>query len=170
VVDVCDEPPLNPIVASVEAAGLSGLDLERCARRPHSTLMEIHPPGDEAGHACAPQLLDKYQPPAVVFIAKTGPNANGVPHSITGTAKHQDETGHAFHLAESAKARGIVTIGVGEGGNKIGNGRIYDAARQRQPYGLKCQCDCGDGGVPVTATDVLISASVSNWGAYGIAA
>jgi hypothetical protein len=77
-----------------------------------------------------------------VFIEKTGPNAKGVHHSIMGTAKNPDETGHAFHLAEAAKARGIVTIGVGDGGNEIGNGLIYDAARQIQPYGLKCQCDC----------------------------
>jgi hypothetical protein len=62
--------------------------------------------------------------------------------SIMGTAKNPDETGHAFHLAEAAKARGIVTIGVGDGSNEIGNGLIYDAARQIQPYGLKCQCDC----------------------------
>jgi hypothetical protein len=62
-----------------------------------------------------------------------------------GTAKNPDETGHAFHLAEAAKARSIVTIGVGDGGSEIGNGLIYDAARQIQPYGLKCQCDCEDG-------------------------
>jgi hypothetical protein len=51
-----------------------------------------------------------------VFIEKTGPNAKGVHHSIMGTAKNPDETGHAFHLAEAAKARGIITIGVGDGG------------------------------------------------------
>jgi hypothetical protein len=167
---VCDEPHLDPIVASVEAAGISVLDAERFERRPHSTLLEIHPPGNEADHVFATQLLDTYQPKAVVFIEKTGPNAKGVHHSIMGTAKNPDETGHAFHLAEAAKARGIVTIGVGDGGNEIGNGLIYDAARQIQPYGLKCRCDCEDGVVTVTATDILISASVSNWGAYGIAA
>ena len=106
----------------------------------------------------------------MVFIEKTGPNAKGVHHSIMGTAKNPDETGHAFHLAAAAKARDIVTIGVGDGGNEIGNGLIYDAARQIQPYGLTCQCPCTDGVVTVTATDVLVSASISNWGAYGIAA
>jgi hypothetical protein len=60
VVYVCDEPHLNPTVASVEAAGISVLDPERFERRPHSTLIEIHPPGDEAGQLFATELLDKY--------------------------------------------------------------------------------------------------------------
>lgn len=167
---ICDEPHREPIVASVEAAGMSILDAERFAQRPHSALLEIHPPGDAPGQAFATYLLDTYQPKAVVFIEKTGPNAKGVHHSIMGTAKNPEETGHAFHLAEAAKAREIVTIGVGDGGNEIGNGLMYDAARQIQPYGERCQCPCGDGVITVTATDVLVSASVSNWGAYGIAA
>jgi hypothetical protein len=167
---VCDEHHRGPIVASVEAAGMSVLDHERFEQRPHSALLEIHPPGDDAGKAYAAQLLDRYQPRAVVFIEKTGPNARGVHHSITGTAKDPSETGHAFYLADLARERGIVTIGVGDGGNEIGNGLIYDAARQIQPYGRRCRCPCEDGVITVTRTDVLVSASISNWGAYGIAA
>ena len=167
---VCDELHLDPIVATVQAAGISVLDEERFEQRPHSTLVEIHPPGNEAGQLFATHLLDKYQPTAVVFIEKTGPNAKGIHHSIMGTAKDPEETGHAFHLAEAAQARGILTIGVGDGGNEIGNGVMYEAARDIQPYGHKCQCPCEDGVVTVTKTDVLVSASVSNWGAYGIAA
>lgn len=34
----------------------------------------------------------------------------------------------------------------------------------------KCNCGCGGGIAPATRTDVLITAAVSNWGAYGIAA
>ena len=47
---------------------------------------------------------------------------------------------------------------------------IYEAVRRIQPYGATCRCPCGDGVATVTATDVLVSASISNWGAYGIAA
>ncbi len=170
VVYVCDEPHVDPIVATVQATGLSVIDQERFEQRPHSTLVEIHPPGSEQGKHFAATLLDRYQPKAVVFVEKTGPNAQGVHHSITGTAKDPDETGHAFRLADLARERGIVTIGVGDGGNEIGNGMIYEAVREIQPYGATCQCPCGDGVATVTATDVLVSASISNWGAYGIAA
>jgi hypothetical protein len=167
---VCDAPHHDPIAASVEAVGISVLDQERFEHRPHSTVIEHYPPGPERGKPFAAELLDTYQPQAVMFIEKTGPNAKGVHHSITGTAKHPDETGHAFHLADLARERGILTIGVGDGGNEIGNGMIYDAARQIQPYGMQCQCPCEDGVITVTSTDVLVSAGISNWGAYGVAA
>lgn len=167
---VCDEPHRDPIVATVEAAGLSVIDAERFERRPHTALVETHPPGREAGERFAGDLLDRFRPAAVVFIEKTGPNAKGVHHTILGTAKDPAETGHAFFLADLARQRGIATIGVGDGGNEIGNGLIYEAVRKIQPYGARCRCPCGDGLATVTATDVLVSASVSNWGAYGIAA
>jgi hypothetical protein len=170
VVYVCDAPHRDPVVASVEAAGISVLDQERFEHRPHSTVLEIHPPGADQGRSFATTLLETYRPQAVVFIEKTGPNARGVHHSIMGSAKDPNETGHAFYLADLAKERGIITIGVGDGGNEIGNGMIYDAVRRIQPYGATCRCPCGDGVATVTATDVLVSASISNWGAYGIAA
>jgi hypothetical protein len=170
VIYVCDEAHVDPIVSTVQATGLSVIDQERFEQRPHSTLVERHPPGAEQGKRFAATLLDRYQPKVVVFIEKTGPNARGVHHSIMGTAKNPDETGHAFYLADLARERGIGTIGVGDGGNEIGNGVIYEAVRKIQPYGATCQCPCGDGVATVTATDVLVSASISNWGAYGIAA
>ncbi|MGH7320481.1 MAG: glutamate cyclase domain-containing protein [Candidatus Rokuibacteriota bacterium] len=167
---VCDEPHRDPIVATVEAAGLSVIDAERFERRPHTALVETHPPGREAGARFARDLLDRVRPAAVVFIEKTGPNAKDVHHTILGTAKDPGETGHAFFLADLARQRGIATLGVGDGGNEIGNGLIYEAVRTIQPYGARCRCPCGDGLATVTPTDVLVSASVSNWGAYGIAA
>ncbi len=37
-------------------------------------------------------------------------------------------------------------------------------------YGARCQCPCGDGMATTLKTDVLVLASVSNFGAYGICA
>jgi D-glutamate cyclase len=66
--------------------------------------------------------------------------------------------------------RGVFSVGIGDAGNEIGFGRITDAVRQIQPYGARCQCECGDGMATVTPTDVLVVAAVSNWGAYGVEA
>jgi hypothetical protein len=57
--------------------------------------------------------------------------------------------------------QGIPSIGIGDGGNEIGMGNLYEVVRQtpnlpRQPT--------------VTRVDQLIIASVSNWGAYGLVA
>jgi hypothetical protein len=159
---VCDPDHVDPIVATVEAAGISVIDAERLERRPHTTVIEQYPLGPEAGRPFARQLLDRYQPKAVVFIEKTGPNTRGTHHSITGTEKNAQEIGHAYHLAELAREQGIFTLGVGDGGNEVGNGVIREAVERIQPHGPTVAC--------ATSTDVLISAGVSNWGAYGAAA
>ena len=47
---------------------------------------------------------------------------------------------------------------------------IKDAVRRYVPFGERCQCPCGGGIAPEQPVDALVVASVSNWGAYGIAA
>jgi hypothetical protein len=58
---------------------------------------------------------------------------------------------------------GLTTIGIGDGGNEIGMGKIpWDVIRNNIPGGAKVACR-----VP---TDHLLVAGISNWGAYGLAA
>jgi D-glutamate cyclase len=57
----------------------------------------------------------------------------------------------------------ITTIGIGDGGNEIGMGKIaWDLIRRNIPNGGLVACR-----VP---TDYLIVCGISNWGAYGLAA
>src|SRR5262249_31111040 len=57
----------------------------------------------------------------------------------------------------------ITTIGIGDGGNEIGMGKIpWHVIRRNIPGGGLVACR-----VP---TDHLIACGVSNWGAYGLAA
>jgi D-glutamate cyclase len=75
-----------------------------------------------------------------------------------------DRTSPAHLLFEAAKLQpGLTTIGIGDGGNEIGMGKIpWDVIRRNIPNGAKVACR--------VATDYLIVAGVSNWGAYGLAA
>ncbi len=69
----------------------------------------------------------------------------------------------AHLLVEEAHRQGITTIGIGDGGNEIGMGKIpWETIRRNIPGGAVVACR-----VP---TDYLIVAGVSNWGAYGLAA
>jgi hypothetical protein len=71
----------------------------------------------------------------------------------------------AHLLFERAKEwdRGLVTLGIGDGGNEIGMGKVpWDVIRRNIPNGGLTACR-----VPV---DHLVVAGVSNWGAYGLAA
>jgi hypothetical protein len=74
-----------------------------------------------------------------------------------------DHTAPAHFLIEAAPRWGAKTIGIGDGGNEIGMGKIpWETIRRNIPNGAVIACR-----VP---TDYLIVAGVSNWGAYGLAA
>jgi D-glutamate cyclase len=167
---LAEERNLGPVVAAVEAAGLAVVDQETFDRRGGCALAIPLPLGHEAGARAADDLFARYRPAAVVFIEKGGPNSKGVFHSIMGTGRGPEQMANAHLLADKAKQLGVVSIGVGDGGNEIGCGVILDAVQRIQPYGRVCQCPCGGGIATIATCDVLVMASVSNWGAYGIAA
>jgi hypothetical protein len=74
-------------------------------------------------------------------------------------------TSPAHRLFEEARRQTprITTLGIGDGGNEIGMGKIaWDVIRKNIPNGGLVACR-----VP---TDHLIVCGISNWGAYGLAA
>jgi hypothetical protein len=89
-------------------------------------------------------------------------------HDRCHTARARDITDHmapAHHLFEAAARErpGLTTIGIGDGGNEIGMGKVpWATIRRNIPNGAVIACR-----VPA---DHLIVAGVSNWGAYALAA
>jgi hypothetical protein len=70
---------------------------------------------------------------------------------------------HLLMEGAAQDAPRVTTIGIGDGGNEIGMGRIpWDVIRRNVPAGGLVACR-----IP---TDHLIVCGVSNWGAYGLAA
>ena len=98
------------------------------------------------------------------FLASVPPEHQDRCHTMRG----RDITATmspAHRLFEVAvrKEHGIVTIGIGDGGNEIGMGKIpWSVIRRNIPNGAMVGCR-----IP---TDHLIVCGVSNWGAYGLAA
>lgn len=140
------------------------------AQRGGCALALPFPLGPDEGRAFAEDLFARFDPAAVVFVEKAGPNRNGVFHSIMGTGRPAEIMANAHFLEEIARRRGVPTVGIADGGNEIGGGEIAEAVSEIQPYGRKCQCPCEGGVGTVVGADVLVMASVSNWGAYGVAA
>jgi len=166
---VCESFHGGPIAASSEAAGVGVRSLD-VALRNHVGGAIVTTPGD-AGEVAAwsEKLLDELKPKAIVAIERLGPNAKGVIHGSTGLATKPITD--SSPLFDAAARRGILSIGIGDAGNEIGFGRIYDDVRTIQdPWGHTCQCPCHDGMATIVPTDILIVAAVSNWGAYGIEA
>ncbi len=168
---------LDSISAVVQCAGLSVVTVEQAKaaqeKEKHgqtSVACLIPFTEDNAeGEAEAHRLMCEFDPAFVMCVEKAGFNENKIYHNMRG---HDYSPGRARvdYLVEEAKKRGVYTVGVGDGGNEIGMGAIVDAVRKYVKYGEECQCGCGGGMAAVTATDLLLTASVSNWGCYAICA
>lgn len=164
---VSEERNLPAVVASCSAAGLLVSDSQLLGVR-HGTVVTAPFTVDPAiARTEAERLMDKWTPRAVIAVEKLGPNAKGEFHSLQGINCTSD-TAKVHHLFEVAAERDIFSMGIGDGGNEIGCGLIYDDTRRIVPAGAVCQCPCQDGMATVVSASVLVIASTSNWGAYGI--
>jgi hypothetical protein len=89
-------------------------------------------------------------------------------HDRCHTMKGRDITAtmspaHWLFEAAGGQEPRITTIGIGDGGNELGMGKIpWDVIRRNIPGGAVVACR--------VAADHLIVCGISNWGAYGLAA
>ena len=163
-----EERCLGPTLASCKAANLSLSD--EIENRMHQGYFLSLPEGEDGALENCIEILDKFMPKAIIAIEKTGPNLKGVFHTVRGYEVKSETQLHVYHLIEEAKKRGVLTIGIGDGGNEIGCGLIFEDVKKMLRWGEICQCPCQGGVATYVATDVLLAVAISNWGAYGIAA
>lgn len=111
----------------------------------------------EKGFDCE-SVLDEYSPAALISIERCGENINGDYANMRGVsiAEHTADIDKLFDLALK---KGIYTVGVGDGGNEIGMGNLKDIISDELSL-VPCKTEVSD----------LVIATISNWGAYGIAA
>lgn len=100
---------------------------------------------------------------------KQGMNSKGIPHTVSGTSR-AGERCKVDLICNAMRKQGKLTIGVGDGGNEIGFGKIYKETCALIKDSDKCRCGCGGGIITVTATDLLYPVAISNWGCYAIVA
>lgn len=158
----------EPIAASCEAIGLGVRPLEIARKIPYAAAVESFPI-DESASDRAQELLSTLEPKAIISVEALGVNSKGVAHSSTGLPAMEGRA-RFEHLISAAREADILTIGIGDNGNEIGFGLIAEEVRRIKPFGRECRCPCGGGIATVDACDILITAAVSNWGAYGLSA
>ena len=106
---------------------------------------------------CA-NLLSRLSPSFLVSIERCGYNTEGYQGNSLG--ENIDRwTAPLSLLFEEAQRRGYLTVGIGDGGNEIGMGKLKDMIREKLHL-IPCRTSC----------DHLITATTSNWGAYGLCA
>lgn len=107
---------------------------------------------------------------ALVVIERLGGNKNGNLHGISGVSRDAFRV-NFDSLVNKANSLGKVTIGIGDGGNEIGFGKIYDQLIKTMPeLNNSKTTPCGGGIFSVVPTGTLVVASTSNLGAYGLCA
>ena len=163
VVLVTEEAHLAPVAAT---GNLLGKTLDGRG----SITVESFPVGIDAGRLAAAALVAKHRPAAVIFVERPGPNAEGYFHGIRGDCGSPEGVGHLYLLADAARGQGVLTIGIGDGGNEVGFGAVRQQIADSLPLAGRCLNGCPSGVVTAIATDIMVSASVSNWGAYAVAA
>lgn len=111
-----------------------------------------------AGKDIYQKLLDRYQPVCLISIERCGRNLENKYANMRGVSI-TEQTACIDLMFDLARSRHILTVGIGDGGNEIGMGNLKDIISEKLELN---PCT-----VPV---DDLIIATVSNWGAYGLAA
>ena len=115
---------------------------------------------DDGGGIAAHEVIT---PDTTHFIAleRPGQASDGCYYNITG----HDLSPHIAPLDDlflHAQSNNITTIGIGDGGNELGLGKVSDLVDSHVPDGRPFSCQ--------TVADYCICAGVSNWGGYGMAA
>ena len=163
---MAEQEALPMVEAAARAYGLNIGDRDAVHDGTWTCSMKPIPTDEREAETFADGVLEAYDPTALVAIERAGRNQNGVYYSMSGT----DIT------SESAKAEALfehgdtLSIGIGDGGNELGMGAIEETVRESVPHAARGECPC-DGGIAATAeTDVIVPATVSNWGGHGIVA
>lgn len=172
VVLVTEEAHMVPIKAAVELmnAKLASWSAAQPGREAEPLCIESFPIGMNDGQVCSRRLIETYKPSAVIFVERDGPNVEGQFHGVRGDCRDPLTVGYVYLLAYHAAEAGILTIGIGDGGNEVGFGAMREAIRDILPLRGRSLAGYPSGVVTVVPTDITVSAAVSNWGACAVGA
>lgn len=166
---VTEKTNIEAVEQVLSASGLPVVDADVAAEGHRKVGVTSMPVDKSQEEDRAIKLLDSYDPSAIVAIEKPSRNAAGVPHNGAGF-DISATTAEADTLISLARDRNIITVGIGDGGNEIGMGRIKTEIEEILPNMTECKCSCESGITAATETDHLVVGATANWGAYGIEA
>lgn len=158
-----------PVRATARAAAMNIRRTEENPELAHCIVYEPSPIEREDCARHAEDIINRLDPAVMIAIEKLSPNTAGVIHGITGLSYDAVHT-KADEYFRRAAERGILTFGIGDGGNEIGFGVANEAAKDIMPAGRSCLCECGAGTAAAVSTDEFMVAAISDWGGYAFGA
>lgn len=96
----------------------------------------------------------------IVACERAGPASDGHCYTMRGIDMTSRKLIAPLHRMIEYTSNRVTFIGIGDGGNELGMGKVIDRVRKHIPMGETIGC--------VIPADYLIVASVSNWGAYAL--
>lgn len=169
---VCPDDCLVAIEASARAAGLHCYrDVQTALALPLSMGVIPFPKNGSEAEGRAAWILDECEPSLAIAVECSGANAQGIYHNAGGEDVSALEA-KTDVLWNAARGRGIATVAVGDLGNEVG---MRSLAPHIEPFIPRvgregCRCGCGGGILSATRADLVVTATCSDWGCYGIAA
>ncbi|MGD2249449.1 MAG: DUF4392 domain-containing protein [Candidatus Methanofastidiosia archaeon] len=102
----------------------------------------------------AAHIVSVVDPSVLVSVERCGMAKDGLYYNM-----------HGINISEYTAKIDVLfefprTIGIGDGGNEIGMGNVYDAVIKTVVHGEKIAC--------IIDTTYLVVSTVSNWGVYGL--
>src|SRR5260370_31771154 len=157
----------EPRIGTGEPAGLMRKPFDQARDRHLGSAIVNAPMQQSKITAWVTKLYADYKPKPEVAPERLGAGADGNVHTATGlplTGPKSQFQGciDIGEIVTEANRRGIFSVGIGDHGNELGFGTIYDTVVKTMPK--------GDQMATVVKTDVVIPAMMSNWGCYGIEA
>lgn len=102
----------------------------------------------------AKKALDEYQPACCIAVECGGMDDEGKIYSMSGTDTSPSQA-KIDYLFQEAYQKGILTIGIGDGGNEVGMANIKESLPNIDL-------------APTTKVNALLTAVISNWGCYAV--
>lgn len=117
------------------------------------------------------EILAKGIPSFAVSTEAPGANKLGEYHNATGL-NLTDIEAKSDVLFQMLTDMGVPTIAIGDLGNEMGMGTIGGHLDKYIPYAREgaCRCECNGGIAAATSANHIITATTSDWGAYGLIA
>ncbi|WP_227377710.1 DUF4392 domain-containing protein [Haladaptatus halobius] len=163
----CEPNAVEICKATATAGGLNVLDRMSNYESKQTVSVEAFPADQDEAREYAEEVISELDPAVVIAIEKVGPNRVGVYHNMAGynITEHTAKVDELYELLDDS----VTTIAVGDAGNEVGMGVVEETVRREIKYGSSCQCDCDEGIAAAVSADVLVPATVSNWGGHAIA-
>ncbi|HEX3017083.1 MAG TPA: DUF4392 domain-containing protein [Caproicibacter sp.] len=169
---VCAEENLPAVRSMASVVGLHLYEtIEEMKKYPISMAVVPFMKDAEKAPAQADQILSHGIPSIIISTECAGANQKGVYHNAIGQATTEFEAKTDI-LFEKAQKKGVPTISIGDLGNELGLGTLGEHLNRYIPYAAPgaCSCGCGGGLAVKTKADIVLTATVSNWGCYGLTA